>query len=347
MQEQIVLKVFGKWILAGEYSVLRSHPALVFPLFSQFIEMNYQKGTSHLQFSVTENHSGKKTLQEGRAAKWETQETPSHKLIYDSALGVFKSVLDKALKNIGKSHSDLKGVIQLNFCISFGSGMGASAVICVLVGRLFHCLKWLKKEKLFSFCHSLENSLHGRSSGLDIAAVLTGQPLSFLFRTVPKETGTGQAAQPVTKTFHSKEPQIQIFHPFWTPSIFLSYSDKGGSTKVNIEKMKLFWEKEPKKAEALDTQMTRAVLAAKKGLSQKDKEKGLVFLVESFSLAEECFLNWNLIGEKMKEHILYLKKQGALAVKPTGSGSGGYVLSLWADPPPTHLSNQLISVFLN
>ena len=297
MNKKINIKVCGKWILAGEYAVLKSYPALVFPFASQFIELAYQKGKT------------------------------DHLIIADIERSFFESVLDQALQGISKNRLDIKGIIKINFRIVFGAGMGASAVICVLIGRLFHYLNWLKEEELFYFCHSLENSLHGQSSGVDIAAVLTGKPILYQYKKDNKQA-----------------PQIQVFQPLWRPFIFLSYSGKGGSTRVNIKKIKLFWEREPERADTLNRQMAQAVLKAKEGLT-RDKDKGLISLIKAFSLAEECFSEWNLIGKDMKEHIVFLKQQGALAVKPTGSGSGGCVLSLWSQPPPAYLSNQLVSAF--
>ena len=296
----------GKWILAGEYSVLKSHPALVFPLPSQFIELEYQTGKEknilQIKLSPFTDDSSKKK----------------------SVTSFFESVLIQSLQKISKSPSDLKGTITLNSHISFGAGMGASAVICVLIGRLFQYLNWLKEDELFPFCHSLENTLHGQSSGVDIAVVLTGKPIIFLIKNIP---------------------QIQIFQPQWQPLIFLSHSGKNSSTKKNIKKIKRFWKQEPQKADALNQQMAQAVLNAKTGLKMEPKEKGLILLTEAFSLAEECFVKWDLIDKNMKKHISFLKKQGALAAKPTGSGSGGCVLSLWSKSPPVQLSNQLISVF--
>ncbi len=40
-----------------------------------------------------------------------------------------------------------------------------------------------------------------------------------------------------------------------------------------------------------------------------------------------------LISESLQQHMQQLLHEGALAVKPTGSGSGGYVLSLWESEP--------------
>ena len=307
VNKKVNIKTCGKWILAGEYSVLKSYPALVFPLPSQFIELEYQAGKEKDILQISEESF--------------IPDDPSEK---PSVTSFFELVLIQALQKISKSPSDLKGTINLNSCILFGAGMGASAVICVLIGRLFQYLHWLKEKELFHFCHSLENTLHGQSSGVDIAAILTGKPIMFSIKTTP---------------------EIQIFHPLWQPPIFLSHSGKNNSTKANIKKIKQFWKKEPQRADVLNRQMAQAVLKAIEGLKMKPKEKGFTLIAEAFSLAEECFFKWNLIGKDMKKHILFLKKQGAVAAKPTGSGSGGCVLSLWPKPPPTQLSNQLISVF--
>jgi mevalonate kinase len=47
----------------------------------------------------------------------------------------------------------------------------------------------------------------------------------------------------------------------------------------------------------------------------------------------ESFSGWGLTTGVLGDHIQQLKDYGALAVKPTGSGDGGYVLSLWRQPP--------------
>ena len=313
----ISIKVYGKWILAGEYAVLKSCPALVFPLPSQFIKLDYQKDESLDVVRILENED------DNRFNKLKNQNL-SEKF---SLVSIFESVLNQALQKISKNRSDLNGTIHIHSHIAFGGGIGASAVICVLIGQLFNTLNWLKKEKLFYFCHSLENSLHGQSSGVDIAAVLNGKPILYKL------------------TQDEKNPQIQEFQLSWEPFIFLSWSGESRSTKDNIKKMKLFWEQEVHRAQILNQQMNNAVLKAKEGLETTNKEEGMTFLTESFSLAENCFLQWGLVGIKMKEHILFLKNQGAVATKPTGAGMGGYVLSLWSKQPPVHLRSQLIPVF--
>lgn len=307
------IRVCGKWILAGEYAVLKSYPALAFPLPSQFIEMSYTKKKEALRIEA------------------EVTTTISQRMEESVFVSNFEFILNQGLKKIFKKPAELTGTIKLQCCATFSAGIGTSSIICVLVGRLFHFLNWLTKEQLFYFCHSLENSLHGQSSGVDVAAVLTQKPI--LFSSSLNKEGT------------QKAPKIEVLQTQWQPNIFLSYAGEGKTTKENIEKMKLFWNTNPERSDHLNSQMGLAVLKAKEGLESKDRSQGIICLKEAFSLAEQCFAGWSLIGENMKKHILLLKKQGALAVKPTGSGSGGFVLSLWSQSPPDNVRSQLISAF--
>ena len=307
------IRVCGKWILAGEYAVLKSYPALAFPLPSQFIEMNYTKKKEALRIEA------------------EVTTTISQRIKESAFVSNFEFILNQGLKKIFKKPAELTGTIKLQCCVIFSAGIGTSSIICVLVGRLFHFLNWLTKEQLFYFCHSLENSLHGQSSGVDVAAVLTQKPILF--------------SNSLNKEGTQKAPKIEVLQTQWQPNIFLSYAGEGNTTKENIEKMKFFWDAHPEKSDQLNQKMGLAVLKAKEGLESKDENQGIMCLKEAFSLAEQCFAEWNLIGDNMKKHILLLKKQGALAVKPTGSGSGGFVLSLWSQSPPGNVRSQLISAF--
>ena len=352
------IKVFGKWILAGEYSALKGHPALAFPLHSRFVEMEFirkpklgkttveaqeipHETIPALAYSKARKNQGL-ILQDANKA----QKLGDNKCFVQTA---FSSVLDLSLQKIGKTRADLSCLIRLKSRLAFGQGLGGSAVLCVLVGRLFQQVKWLKAKDLFDFCHDLENHLHGQSSGLDIAVTLKGKPVLY-------QNGSGGV-------------QSQVFKPLFQPLIFLSYAGPGKSTKKNIQKIQLFWKKHPEKAQALNQQMNKAVAQAWKSLTDKglpflktqnqsalclqtktknklkDRDKQLLQLKEAFSLAENCFFKWGLIGADMKKHIAFLKKQGALAVKPTGSGSGGYVLSLWPNPPLESLSLWLTPAF--
>ncbi len=332
--EYLTIRVLGKWILAGEYTVLKSGPALAFPLPSHFMEMRLTRKRAekpsikaeHLLPVATVIAHTKKAVADDKKStnKLErvTNQKDSSALLKKTFVGLLGLALQKAKKNF----KDLNFDIHIQSHISFGAGMGASAVLCVLVGRLFQGQGWLKEKELFDFCHELENHLHGQSSGLDIAVVLKQQPVLFAWA-----QGGFQ--------------QIKTFQPVWKPNVFLSYAGEGRTTKQNIRKIKTFWKSQPEKAKTLDQQMKRAVAHARESLVTGLEDKKLGQLKKSFALAEKCFLGWDLVGPAMQKHMHFLKEQGALAVKPTGSGSGGYVLSLWPGAPPSHLRPLLIPTF--
>ena len=307
--KEIRLKACGKWILAGEYAVLKGYSALAFPLPSQFME---------LCFSQME----KKTLRIQTTTLVESEKYSEKNLQI-----FFESALQKALKILSRHHKELNGLLKLDSYMLSSSGLGSSSVICTLMGKLFHALGWLKKKDLFSFCHTLEKALQeGESSGLDIRVILEEQAILY------------------------KDPnQWRFFHPSWKPCIFLSYSGSGQNTSANIQSVQKLWQKEPQKMKPLYEKMELAVLKAKNSLNKDSNaslENRLKELQEAFLIAEDCFSEWGLIGEDMRKHIQFLKKYGALAVKPTGSGSGGYVLSLWpTQTRPQTIPHKLLHAF--
>ena len=56
-------------------------------------------------------------------------------------------------------------------------------------------------------------------------------------------------------------------------------------------------------------------------------------LADAMNQAQHCFHAWGLITPALAAHMQALRNAGAIAVKPTGSGGGGYVLSLWEQQP--------------
>jgi mevalonate kinase len=96
-------------------------------------------------------------------------------------------------------------------------------------------------------------------------------------------------------------------------------------------------------AAQIDEAMRDSVLAAYNAL-QMDEAEGLTCLADAINKAHICFTQWGLAGGRVEQHINQLLSAGALAAKPTGSGDGGFVLSLWPQKPAVQLPFELIAL---
>lgn len=281
----------GKWILAGEHSVLRGSPALVFPLNSRRLQLSYfNQSKSNLNLELQGEHGDELEL-------------------------LFWGVLEKACSLIKISRSDLKGVLCLKSSIPVGAGLGASAALCVALARWIHWMRLIPESEIYEFSRNLENLFHGESSGVDIAVALSGQPLRFV-----REGGRTQLQKN------------------WQPQWFVSYSGKRGVTSQCVAKVKGLLERDQILGEQIDQDMRKAVFLAEQALTSGEKQ-GFELLKAAIFLANSCFEKWGLTVEPHRD---WLMEQGAVAVKPTGSGDGGYLLSLWDREPPAEALKRLI-----
>lgn len=257
----------GKWVLAGEHSVLRGGKAIAFPLSSCHLKISY---------SIAD-----KTI----------CQSPSY--LGDAAQKVFLALKEK---------------LSLPFSISFSvesnipasSGLGSSAALCCALTEIAVAEGFLPRHELTKISTAMENIFHGISSGMDIAAVSAQAPICF-------QRGHAPATLRLS----------------WQPHFYLHATSGIGNTKDCIRLV----EKNPQ-LEKIDTQMQSAVdqaLAALNSISPNRLDE----LATAINKAESCFRDWGLINSSMQNKIDELKKAGALAVKPTGSGSGGFLLSLW------------------
>lgn len=284
---------YGKWILAGEHSVLRGHEALVFPIKEKKLCLSYSKSEKELSANY-EGSSG----------------SEMHLL--------FWSVLEQGQQLLGKSINKLNGHFHLYSDIPVGVGMGASAALCVAAARWFASQNLLNKDEIFSFARDLEDLFHGKSSGLDIAGVATNEGVIF------------------------QQGQIKPLTQDWQPLWFLSSCGQIGITSHCINQVKTLWQADEAKAADIDQKMTDSVQKASAAL-QKESPDSLSNLAKAIQQASDCFKQWGLVSETLQQHMQLLLRSGALAVKPTGSGGGGFVLSLWDRNPPS-LNIEFISV---
>lgn len=273
----------GKWILAGEHSVVRGHSALVFPIKEKKLCLSYCKpgreiSADYKDFNGSEIHS------------------------------ILWSVLEQGQKLLGKPSNILEGYFHLSSDIPVGFGMGASAALCVAVARWFVAQNLLNDDSIFSFARDLENNFHGKSSGLDIAGVSAESGILF------------------------QKGQFKPIKQSWQPQWFLSSCGEVGITSQCIQQVQNLWQANPEKAALIDKQMTDCVVKASEAL-EEDKPDSLTQLAKAIQQAADCFKDWGLISKSMQQHMQSLVDSGAMAVKPTGSGNGGYIVSLWGKTP--------------
>lgn len=233
---------------------------------------------------------------------------------------LFYGVLENALSKLRVAEPQT-GTFRITSTLPVGAGLGASAALCGAVGRW--CGEgqgWIKPDEVYEFSRKLEDLFHGESSGVDLAVSLSAQGVRFV-----------------------RGGERSILKPSWWPKLYLSYSGQRGMTSDCVAKVKKMFIDDPLKAEALDAKMRESVQMVEVAL-EDTTANGWEMLRRAITMANSCFTEWGLSTGELKKHLHDLHKAGASAVKPTGSGGGGYVLSLWKDDPPASLSKILVAV---
>jgi len=230
----------------------------------------------------------------------------------------FKSALSKSSELLKINLNELTGKIFISNQIPVGAGMGASGALCVAVGELLTHLGYLQKDDLFNFAKSLEDLFHGQSSGADIAIAIAKRGISF--------TNNGHI-EPITMN--------------WQPLWFLSYTGKASITSTSVNKVQSLCTTNESLAKKLDLDMAKSVTMAKKALLLSE-QAGFALLKDAINLAHCCYQQWGLCDNDINRHADTLKNAGAKALKSTGAGGGGYMLSLWDEKPCDEIIQKLI-----
>lgn len=234
---------------------------------------------------------------------------------------LFLDVIEKGMGALNRSMSDITGQFTIKTDIPIGAGLGASAALSAAITKWFIYKKLLSEDNLFSFAKQIEDLFHGKSSGLDIIGSTTDKGVYF----------QGGNFYPIAQT--------------WSPIWCLSFCSQIGITSDCIQKVHQIWLQDETYAKKIDNQMQESVNDALRALTAPtngNNINNLYLLARAINKANECFAAWGLINENLNDHINNLRTKGAIAAKPTGSGHGGYVISLWDCPPPLKLQENLI-----
>src|SRR5262249_13816030 len=156
-----------------------------------------------------------------------------------------------------------KGKFFFETNMEVGSGIGFSSVLCVVISRWAIWKRLIGEKDLFNFARSLENLFHGKSSGIDIAGVLSNGAVFF-------------------QNGKTRELRIQ-----WHPQLYLTYSGTQKNTEESIRKVSQLMETNPKLAISLDLEMEKSVLMAEKAL-QMHEDQGLELLISAIENAWRC-----------------------------------------------------------
>lgn len=220
-----------------------------------------------------------------------------------------KSLLARACEWLGEDVTRLgSGELEIQSRIPIGAGLGSSAALCVAVSRF---AIWKTQKPLdgwIPLAIHLEDVFHGKSSGMDIHAIALAHPILY----------SQGRAQKLTQV--QRLPRFELFD-----------SGKRGLTRECIEKVRSISDSA---ARTLDTQMDEAsemALHALETYSNGSRTEGLQALAKALNQAQACFEAWGLVPNELFDQKNELLKQGALAVKLTGAGMGGFWVALWPD----------------
>lgn len=234
---------------------------------------------------------------------------------------LFFGVLENAFERLGRN-APPTGHFRLDNALPVGAGLGASAALCGAVARWCHGQDFIAEADVYEFARKLEDLFHGESSGVDVAVSLGARGVRF-----------------------TRQHGFTTLEPRWWPELYLSYSGQRGMTSDCVDKVKRLFTREPARAARLDQQMRDAVQLAERALCEAPAAAaGAPILIEALRLARGCFEDWGLCQGEVARHLGRLELAGAAIAKPTGSGGGGYVLSLWSRPPPDDLREDLMSI---
>lgn len=232
---------------------------------------------------------------------------------------LIEGTFEKAFELLELSKADLNVKIYVKSLVPLGKGLGGSAALCVFVARTFKNLNLLGDHTEFAFAVELENMFHGESSGVDVAGCLSTEPQMYV---------RGQILKPLKSNLNGL-----LFG--------LSDSGENGDTEECIEKVLSLKSLNKDFFYSLDSDMNEASVLLGSAIEKGDTTE----LTKAFYMASNVFKSWGLVTDKMQVTSDTLEKASALMTKPTGSGLGGCILSVWREEDLKKAEMNCFNVF--
>lgn len=221
-----------------------------------------------------------------------------------------KSLIGRSLEYLKLSSDAFSdGEIDIRSQIPIGAGLGSSAALCVAISRLVLWKTGSDLSHWTGLATHLEDVFHGKSSGMDVNVIAASQPIYFRTEKKPEIL-----------------PELSVM-----PKFELFDSGKRGQTRDCIERVKHWQNQNAHLVARYDEQMEEATELAKMGLREfsEGQNGALDKIARAMNLAQNCFETWGLVTPELIGQKHELLKQGALAVKLTGAGLGGFWIALW------------------
>jgi mevalonate kinase len=147
-------RVPGKWVLAGEHSVLKGAAAVALPHPELGLSLVFDPHSSSDALSVS---------------------PPEANAILNELLGS----MGENVKSQGLSLKQPQGKVQIESTIPVGAGLGSSAALCVALTQWVSSFLGLDDHKAIELATRLEDRFHGKSSGMDVAVISARQPIAY------------------------------------------------------------------------------------------------------------------------------------------------------------------------
>ena len=274
------IRVPGKWVLTGEHSVLRGAMAIAMPHLEVGLSLTFEPHAGATGLSIEPM----------------------------DATEVVQELIARISEISGQRVFDLNGILKISSTIPVGAGLGSSAALCVALTEWLAKPLGIPSDQKCAVATQLEHRFHGKSSGMDVAAISAAEPISFVI---------GQGSAPVGV---SRLPRF-TFHDTGLRS----------QTRDCVAKVQAF-QADGSLGKSVDEKMAAATGLALNGLKNYSKgncDAGLAQIQKAMNLAQECFVAWGLVPDAARALETQLLSQGALAVKLTGAGGGGFCVALW------------------